>query len=122
MATRHFHFEHKNKPVLTRAAFVKRQLMFFFYALLLLSFSLGIGMVGYRWFTGMSWVEAFYNASMILTGMGPIDLMPTDGAKIFAGFYALFSGIVFLSTVAVMFSPIIHRVLHLMHVDEKDVS
>ena len=118
MATPRFRFEHKNKPLLPVSDFFKRQLTFILYAIGLLSFSLGIGMIGYRSFTGMEWIDAFYNASMILTGMGPIDKMPTHAAKIFAGTYALFSGVIFLSTVAVMFTPLIHRFLHLMHIDQ----
>ena len=118
MASRHFSFEHKNKPLLSREAFLRRQFVFVLFALLLLSLSLGLGMIGYRLATGMSWIDAFYNASMILTGMGPVDAMHSTGAKIFAGTYALFSGIIFLSTVAVMLSPIVHRFLHIMHLDE----
>jgi hypothetical protein len=118
MAIKHFNFEHKSKPLLSISDFYSRQLIFIGYALGLLTFSLGIGIVGYRVLTGMAWIDAFYNASMILTGMGPIDDMPTAGAKLFAGSYALFSGIIFLSTVAVMFSPLIHRFLHIMHLNE----
>jgi hypothetical protein len=66
----------------------------------------------------MSWIDAFYNAIMILTGMGPVDDMPTSGAKIFAGLYAMFSGVIFLSTVGIMFAPLVHRLLHLMHIEE----
>jgi|SRR6187402_1468651 len=118
MASKHFPFEHKDLPLLPKSAFIKRQFIFILYALALLLISLGIGMVGYKSVTGMAWIDAFYNASMILTGMGPIDAMPTHTAKIFAGCYALFSGVIFLSTVAVMFSPLVHRFLHLMHIDE----
>lgn len=122
MARKHFGFEHKNSPILSKADFFKRQLKFLGYAFFLLAFSLGLGMTGYRIATGMGWVDAFYNASMILTGMGPVDTMPTQGAKIFGGSYALFSGIVFLTTVAVMFAPLIHRLLHLMHIEETDAG
>jgi hypothetical protein len=120
MASRHFSFEHKNKPLLSRQDFYRRQLLFILFAIFLLTISLGIGMVGYRLSTGMHWIDAFYNASMILTGMGPVDAMDTTGAKIFAGTYALFSGVVFLSTIAVMLSPIVHRFLHVLHIDETD--
>ena len=75
-------------------------------------------MAGYRYYTGMDWTSAFYNASMILTGMGPADDMQTQGAKVFAGCYSLFSGVIFLSTVAVMFAPVVHRFLHRMHLEE----
>jgi len=122
MAKVKFPFEHRSKPVLPIEQFYKRQLKFLGYALILLTFSLGIGMAGYRYHTGMSWMDAYLNASMILTGMGPVDQMPTPGAKFFAGTYALFSGVIFLSTVAVMFTPIVHRLLHLMHIDDLDID
>lgn len=118
MATKRFIFEHKNLPVLPKKQFYRRQLRFLGYSFLLLAISLGIGMLGYRFTTGMDWMDAFLNASMILTGMGPVDAMATPGAKFFAGCYALFSGVIFLSTVAVMFAPLVHRLLHLMHMDE----
>ena len=69
--------------------------------------------------TSTTWPDALLNASMILTGMGPIDAMKNDAAKLFASFYSIFSGVVFLSTVAVFLSPIVHRFLHKLHVDEE---
>jgi len=119
MAGKNYGFEHKSKPLLPTSDFYKRQFRFVLYSLGLLTISLGIGMIGYHLSTGMAWIDAFYNASMILTGMGPIDPMPTSGAKFFAGCYALFSGIVFLSTVAVMFAPVIHRFMHIMHIQDE---
>ncbi len=110
-------FEHKNKPLLPRDAFYKRQLMFVLYASLLILISLGIGMIGYHLIAELNWTQSFHNAAMILAGMGEIDPMPDNGAKIFSGSYALFSGVVFLSTVAVMFSPLVHRFLHIMHLE-----
>ena len=111
-------FEHGKKTLLDTKTFHLRQLLFFAYAFILITFSLVIGMIGYRHYTGMDWISAFYNASMILTGMGPADDMVTPGAKIFAGIYSLFSGVIFLSTVAVMFAPIVHRFLHRIHLEE----
>ena len=111
-------FEHGKKPLLDTKTFRLRQLLFFAYAFVLIAISLFIGMVGYRYYTGMDWTSAFYNASMILTGMGPANDMVTPGAKIFAGCYSLFSGVIFLSTVAVMFAPIVHRFLHRIHLEE----
>ncbi|MEO5906131.1 MAG: hypothetical protein ABIQ11_05360 [Saprospiraceae bacterium] len=113
-------FEHKDSPLISKAEFIKRQLRFMIYAILIISLSLGIGMVGYKSFTQLSWVESFQNAAMILSGMGPIDLMPNDLAKIFSGLYALFSGVIFVSTIAVMFAPIGHRLMHSMHLEEND--
>ena len=112
-----FPFEHKQKPLLPFRAFVSRQLRFTAFALLLILVSLFMGMAGYHGIAGLSWVDAFYNASMILTGMGPVDPMHTTGAKVFAGTYALFSGVVFLSTAAVLLAPVVHRLLHRLHME-----
>lgn len=118
MARAPFIFEHKDKPLISTSRFYKRQLKFFAYAFMLLFISLSIGMVGYRLFTGMDWVDAYLNAAMVLGGMGPVDIMPNNAAKIFAGSYAIFSGVVFLTTVAVLFAPLVHRLLHTMHIDD----
>jgi hypothetical protein len=88
------------------------------FAFLLLGFSLGIGMIGYHYFNELPWLDSLLNASMILTGMGHIDSMKNDGAKWFASIYAIFSGVAFLSTVAVFLSPIVHRFLHRLHLDD----
>jgi hypothetical protein len=81
--------------------------------------SLGLGVLGYRYFAQLSWVDSLLNASMILTGMGPVSQMTSDGAKIFASVYALFSGVIFLSATAVVLSPIFHRILHRFHLDDE---
>ena len=78
------------------------------------------GVVGYHVFAGLGWIDSVLNASMILTGMGPVDPMKTTAAKLFASAYALFSGVVFLSAVGIVFSPIFHRILHYFHIDEKN--
>jgi len=111
-------FEHRSEPVLPFDKFIKRFLRYSFFSFLLLGFSLGLGVVGYHYFNELPWLDSLLNASMILTGMGPIDPMKNDGAKWFASFYSIFSGVVFLSTVAVFLSPIVHRFLHKLHVDE----
>lgn len=110
-------FEHTSKPLLDTRSFYQRQLKFMVYAFGFLAFCLGIGMVGYHLSTGMDWVSAYHNATMILSGMGEIDHMPSNAAKIFSGSYALFSGVVFLVTIAVMISPLVHRFLHIMHIE-----
>lgn len=112
-------FEKRSEPMLSRVAFIGRSLRFFIYSMSLLIISLGIGMLGYAYFADLNWIDAFLNASMILTGMGPIDDMKTDAAKLFAGFYALFSGVAFLSIAAVLFAPIAHRFLHALHLDDE---
>ena len=77
--------------------------------------SLILGMVGYEHFEQLPWRDAFLNAAMLLGGMGPVDAPRTDGGKVFAGLYALYAGLVFLVTVALVLTPIVHRVLHKFH-------
>ena len=95
---------------------------FFLYSLIMILGSAGIGVLGYRTFGKLSWVDSFYNACMILTGMGPVSPLETSSAKIFSSLYALFSGVAFLSTVAVLFAPVAHRFLHMLHIDEEGKS
>lgn len=112
------YFEHKTSPVLHTKAFILRQIRFLVYALGFLFFSLGIGVIGYRFFCNLAWIDALLNASMILTGMGPVTFPQTIGGKIFASAYAIYSGVAFLTSVGLLFSPIIHRILHKMNIDE----
>lgn len=83
----------------------------------IMAIALGIGMLGYRGFEGQSWMDSFLNASMILAGMGPANELHTSSGKLFAGCYAIFSGIVFLSMTAVLLGPVAHRFLHRMHLE-----
>jgi hypothetical protein len=85
----------------------------------LLAASLGAGMAGYMAFEGLPWIDAFLNAAMLLGGMGPVDAPRTSAGKLFAGLYALYAGLVFLVTAALLFAPIFHRVLHRFHWDER---
>ena len=82
--------------------------------------ALFLGVAGYHWFARLGWIDALLNASMILGGMGPVDVLTTPAAKVFASAYALFSGLVFIATMGILFAPIMHRVLHAFHMDEKD--
>ena len=109
-------FEHKAKPLLPRREYYKRVLRYTLFSILLIVGSLGIGIFGYHYFNQLSWIDALVNASMILTGMGPVDPLTNDAAKYFASFYSIFSGVVFLSTVAVFLSPIVHRFLHKLNI------
>lgn len=84
---------------------------------LMIVFSLGIGMSGYHYFENMSWIDAFANAAMILSGMGPLTPLQTNSGKLFAGFYALFSGLVFIIIIALVFAPVVHRFLHKFHME-----
>ncbi|MDP2037108.1 MAG: hypothetical protein Q8L04_06965 [Ignavibacteria bacterium] len=81
-----------------------------------------MGVFGYHFFEDIGWIDSLLNASMILGGMGPVTELKTDAGKIFASFYALFSGIVFLVTVGIIFAPIVHRFLHKLHIDKKTSS
>jgi hypothetical protein len=110
-------FEHHKKPLINRREFIHRQIKYTGFSMLVLISSIGIGVMGYHFCGGLSWIDAFLNASMILTGMGQIDHLTTDEGKFFAAFYALFSGISFLTFVAVLFAPLYHRFLHKLHLD-----
>lgn len=87
---------------------------------LFLIISLGIGVIGYHYFFNISWLDSLVNASMILTGMGPVDKAETDGAKWFSSLYAIYSGVAFLTSVAVIFGPIVHRFLHKFRIDVEE--
>src|SRR4051812_20381750 len=110
-------FEHHRKPLLSRRAFLRRVARYSLAALLLVAVSWLIGILGYRGLEGMSWIDATLNAAMILGGMGPINPLKTDAGKLFASFYALFSGIVFLVAVGVLIAPILHRFMHQFHLE-----
>lgn len=112
-------FEHRSQKVIPLPTFFWRVIRFTLFALLLIAISLGIGIAGYEHFCGLGFIDSLYMSSMILTGMGPIPNveMTTDSAKLFSSAYALYSGVVFLGITAVFFAPIIHRVLHILQVE-----
>jgi hypothetical protein len=112
-----FVYEHHNQPLLSQNAFLQRQLKHFFIVLAIIGGSLVWGMLGYHITEGMSWVDAFLNTAMLLGGMGPVDQLHTNPGKIFAGIYALYSGIIFLVIAGVLFAPVFHRMLHHFHLD-----
>jgi hypothetical protein len=109
--------EHHRQPLRSRREFLIRQTRYAGFSLLILLFSIGLGVLGYHYLGNLPWVDSFLNASMILTGMGPVDRMETEAGKIFSSFYALFSGISFLTFVGVLFAPVYHRFLHKFHLD-----
>ena len=113
-----FDYESRNQPLASVQRYVLRVLASFFVAILLIGGSLFGGMWGYAHFEGMSWLDAFLNASMILSGMGPADQLKTDGGKLFAGCYALYSGLVIVLASGIVLAPVVHRILHRFHVDE----
>ena len=115
-------YEHKTKPLLSRAKFTLRVIMHVAVALIVLLFSLGLGVVGYRVICGFQWMDSMLNASMILAGMGPVDKPDADAGKLFASLYALFSGIVFIGVAGIVIAPIAHRLLHKLHLEDKERS
>jgi hypothetical protein len=110
-------FEHRKQPLLTPREFLLRQLLYFLVAFIIIIGSLFLGVIGYHYLEGLSWVDALVNASMILGGMGPVNELHTVTGKIFASFYALYSGIIFLVTVGIIMAPLYHRFLHRFHLD-----
>jgi hypothetical protein len=115
---RFFDYEHRSEPVAPPHVFRRRMLQSGFIALIVIGFSLAMGMAGYHWLGHIeSWVDCLYNASMILGGMGPVAELTDVGGKVFASFYALYSGIALLASVGVLLSPALHRLLHAFHVE-----
>ena len=112
-------YESKKQAPLASAGFARRLLGHLLVAIGLLGLSLAFGMVGYVVFENLSWLDAFLNAAMLLGGMGPVDPPQTGAGKLFAGFYALYAGLVFIVTAALLFTPILHRLIHRFHWDEK---
>ena len=112
-------YESRQQAPIARAKFAKRLLSHALAALGLLVASLVIGMTGYVVFEHLSWIDAFLNASMLLGGMGPVNPPQSNAGKLFAGLYALYAGLVFILAAALIFAPILHRVLHRFHWDEK---
>ncbi len=110
-------FEHKSHPIISRQAFLLRMARTVLVTFGIIAISLLIGVMGYRITESMSWIDSLLNASMILSGMGPANTLNTDAGKLFASMYALFSGIVFISSAGILVAPVFHRVMHQMHVD-----
>lgn len=113
-------FEHHTQPIATRAEFTRRMLRFSLFAAGIILFSLCIGILGYHYLESLSWIDSLLNASMILGGMGPVNNLQTNAGKIFASFYALYSGIVLLASVGVLGAPIFHRFMHRFHLELED--
>ncbi len=110
--------ESRNQKVVPVSHFIVRLSKFTLVALVVIIFSVTGGTIGYRIIGHLKWIDSFHMACMILTGMGPVADMPSTNAKIFSSLYALYSGIAFLTITAVFFTPIIHRVLHILHVED----
>ncbi len=116
------HFEHKRQPLASRKMFAKRLAGSFTLSLALILLSLLGGMAGYHHFEAMPWIDAFVNAAMILSGMGPIGTLQTWNGKAFAGMYALYSGLVLILAMGIVIAPIVHRVLHRFNLEDEDAK
>ena len=110
-------YEHHSQPLLPRAAFLLRLASHAGIAMGVVLGSLAMGILGYHFLEGLAWIDALVNAAMILGGMGPVDALHTNAGKLFASFYALYSGIVFLLAVGIIFAPVFHRILHHFHLE-----
>jgi hypothetical protein len=112
-------FEHYSQPIADRQRFTQRVISHGAVALAAIAVSLTIGTVGYHWFALQSWIDSFLNACMLLGGMGPVGDITTWGGKLFAGLYALYCGLVFILVSGILLAPFLHRVLHVLHLDDK---
>ena len=111
-------YEHHRNRLLPRPAFLRRATRHFLMGLGILGAAVGIGTLGYHGLGGLAWIDAFLNASMILSGMGPVDHLATVTAKMFASIYALFSGLIFIGVAGLIVAPWLHRLFHLIHIDD----
>ena len=113
-------YEHRHQPLLSHRRYLDRVRSHVLGALALLVLTLAVGMSGYHWLEGQTWIDAYLNASMILGGMGPVAELHTTGGKLFAGSYALFAGLVFVLAIGVVLAPVLHRAMHRFHLDLKE--
>src|SRR5436190_7780376 len=118
MSKRHFlRYESRHQPLLSRSAFAKRLARNFAVAAVLIGVSLLGGMAGYHFIEGLNWIDAFANAAMILSGMGPLAPLQTWGGKLFAGCYALYSGLALIVATGIVLAPAVHRLMHRFHLE-----
>jgi hypothetical protein len=113
-------YESRREKLLTTRQFVWRLLHHFGVVLAIAVASLGVGMAGYHRYERLPWLDAFLNAAMLLGGMGPVDDPKTPGGKLFAGFYALYAGLVFLVAAGLLLAPMLHRIVHRFHWEEEE--
>ena len=115
-------FENKNEPVAPARVFYGRMLKSLFVASVLLGICLIIGILGYHYIAHIVWIDAIHNASMILSGMGPVAEVKNVSGKLFSSAYALFSGVAFITNIGIVLAPAAHRLFHRLHVDDKDTD
>ena len=113
-------YESKNEKLAPVSVFYKRVGWNLFIASALLAFCLSIGILGYHFTGNISWIDSLHNASMILSGMGPVVEIKSVGGKLFSSFYALFSGVAFITNIGIILAPLAHRLYHSLHVDDED--
>jgi hypothetical protein len=113
-------FESLNQPLAPPAVFARRMARSLALAIGLIGVSLSVGVIGYRHLAGLSWIDAFENAAMILGGMGPVAELHSGAAKLFAGLFALYSGLFLILVAGLVLAPALHRLLHRLHIDEQD--
>ena len=113
-------FEHHAQPLASQSIFTQRLVRFGLFSGGMILVSLGIGILGYHYFESLSWIDSLLNAAMILGGMGPVNPLQTEAGKLFASFYALYSGIILLASVGVLAAPLFHRFLHRFHLEIED--
>jgi hypothetical protein len=113
-------YEHRTQPLLPRKVFYRRLARNFIVGLAVVCAALLVGMFGYHFLESLPWLDAYLNAAMILSGMGPVDPVKTVPGKVFAGAYALFSGIALLSSAGIIFAPVFHRFIHKFHLESDD--
>jgi hypothetical protein len=111
-------FEHRSEPLLSAAAFSARVLKHVLWAAAVVFVGVTVGVLGYHWIARLPWIDALLNASMILGGMGPVDTLSSTAAKLFASGYALFSGVLFIAIMGLVLAPVLHRVLHRLHLED----
>jgi hypothetical protein len=114
------HFERKSEPLAPVSVYHKRVFRNLCVGTAIIAAGLAIGILGYHFTTGMAWIDALHNASMILSGMGPVVEIKTDSGKYFSSFYAIFSGVVFITNIGIMIAPAAHRFFHRLHIDDAD--
>ena len=115
-------YEHKKQPLLPAKKFYHRVLNSILLACSILAICLVIGVFGFHFICGATYIDSFHNASMLLSGMGPVIVITNAGGKIFSSLYAIFSGVVFITNIGVILAPIVHRVYHRLHLEEDDAS
>jgi hypothetical protein len=111
-------YEKKHQPLASRRTFTNRMMWNVLFGIVLLLVGLGVGVLGYHHFCAYTWIDSLLNASMILSGMGPMNPIASDAGKVFASFYAIFSGVVFVATIGVIIAPLLHRAMHFLMMEE----